>query len=144
MDGNPTTDPHQVAALLPTGGYKGSGLSLMFTCLSSLMVGNPLLVPNLLGQKSAPTPGTQNSVVAAIDIGSFTDAKRYREDVDELVDVLKARPKAEGFDEVFVPGEPEDRTHDEYVQHGIPLPAGTRRRLHPVAQRFEIALPPGV
>ena len=143
-DGKPTTDPHQAAALLPAAGHKGYGLALMFECLSSLMVGNPLLVPTLLGRDSAPAPGTQNSVVAAIDIGSFTDAARYREDVDELVGALKALPKAAGFDEIFVPGEPEDRVYDNRVQHGIPMPPGTLRRLHDVAQRFEIALPPGL
>ena len=143
-DGKPTTDPHQAAALLPAAGHKGYGLALMFECLSSLMVGNPLLVPTLLGRDSAPVPGTQNSVVAAIDIGSFTDAARYREDVDELVGALKALPKAAGFDEIFVPGEPEDRVYDNRVQHGIPMPPGTLRRLHDVAQRFEIALPPGL
>ena len=143
-DGKPTTDPHQAAALLPAAGHKGYGLALMFECLSSLMVGNPLLVPTLLGRDSAPAPGAQNSVVAAINIGSFTDAARYREDVDELVGALKALPKAAGFDEIFVPGEPEDRVYDNRVQHGIPMPPGTLRRLHDVAQRFEIALPPGL
>jgi len=146
-EGNPTTDPRRAAILLPAGGYKGYGLAFMLECLTSLMVGNPLAVPTLLSQKPVPsagTHGTQNSVVAAIDIGSFADVERYKEDIDEFVSILKALPKATGFDEIFVPGEPEDRVCDDRVQHGIPLPPGTVCKLQDVAQRFEIELPPGL
>ena len=81
-DGNPTTDPGTAAVLLPIGGPKGSGLALMFECLSSLMVGNPLLGPVLLGHQEAAR-GVQNGVVAAVDIGTFTDVQAYKEHVDE-------------------------------------------------------------
>ncbi len=48
-DGNPTTDPKKYATLLPVGGPKGSGLALMFECLSSVMASSPKLEPSLLG-----------------------------------------------------------------------------------------------
>ena len=66
-DGNPTTDPNKARILLPFGGYKASSLALMFETLSSVMAGNGLLTPFLLGGER-PRPGAQNSVVAAIDI----------------------------------------------------------------------------
>ena len=139
-DGNPTTDPRQYAALVPSGGPKGSGLALMFECLSSLMVGNPLLGPVLTGQRTLRL-GIQNSLVAAIDIETFTDVGSFKEDVDTLIDGLKALPKAEGVEEIFVPGEPEGRVYDERVRDGIPLPQGTFTKLRAVAERFEVALP---
>lgn len=142
-DGNPTTDPHKVAALLPFGGAKASGLALMFECLSSLMVGNPLLEPTLLGTGSVRR-GTQNSVVAAIDIGMFTDVEDYREHADNLIAGIKGLPKAEGFDEILVPGEPEDRVWDERMEQGIPLPEGTVRNLRKVAEKLDVALPAGL
>jgi LDH2 family malate/lactate/ureidoglycolate dehydrogenase len=142
-DGNPTTDPKLASSLLPFGGPKGSGLALMFECLSSLMVANPLFAP-MLRDKPPARHHNQNSVVAAIDIASFTDADRYREDADELIDRLKALPKADGVDEIFVPGEPEDRTYEERVRDGIPLPTGTVENLRKVAQRFEVRPPPGL
>jgi ureidoglycolate dehydrogenase (NAD+) len=46
-DGNPTTDAKKAAILLPFGGAKGSGLAMMFECLSSVMSGNPFLGPAL-------------------------------------------------------------------------------------------------
>jgi len=140
-DGNPTTDPQRATILIPIGGPKGSGLALMFECLSSIMVGNPLLEPVLLGTER-DRRHVQNSVVAAIDIGTFTDVEEYKEHIDHLIEGLKTLPKAEGFDEILIPGEPEDRVYEDRIQHGIPLPPGTIRHLRSVAERFEIELPP--
>lgn len=142
-DGEPTTDPQLATILIPIGGPKGSGLALMFECLSSLMVRNPLLEPILLG-KERVRRHIQNSVVAAIEIGAFTDVESYKGHVDNLIEGLKALPKAEGVDEIFVPGEPEDRVYDDRVRHGIPLPQGTIGNLRSIAERFEIELPSGL
>ncbi len=161
-EGRPTTDPKKAAILLSFGGPKGSGLSMMFECLSSVMMGNPMLEPALFGrEEEAPAGGKevevigerpghyktrhiQNSVFAAIDISQFTDVEEYREHIDSLIDGIKALPKADGVNEIFVPGEPEDRTREERSRLGIPLPEGTVRNLRSVAERFGIALPQGL
>ncbi len=160
-EGKPTTDPKQVSALLPFGGPKGSGLAMMFECLSSVMAGNPMLEPALLGKEIGPPVKAketkaigerlsyvprhiQNSVVAAIDIGTFTDVEAYKNHIDNTIDGIKALPKAEGFSEIFVPGEPEWRTYDDRSQNGIPLPEGTVRNLRSIAERFKIKLPSGL
>ena len=83
----------------------------------------------------------QNSVVAAIDIATFTDVDVYRDNVDKLVDQLKGLPTAEGFDEVMVPGEPESASFQDRSVHGIPLPAGTIANLQEIADRFEVPMP---
>ena len=140
-DGNPTTNPEQVAALLPFGGPKGSGLALMFECLSSVLVGNPLLEPVLLGNEKSEGHQVQNSVVVAINIGTFIDVEDYKEHIDSLIDGLKALPRAEGVSEIFVPGEPENRVHDARSRNGIPLPEGTVLRLRRVAERLDIRFP---
>jgi LDH2 family malate/lactate/ureidoglycolate dehydrogenase len=139
-EGNPTTDAKAATILVPFGGPKGSGLAMMFETLTSLMVDNPLLAPALFGQEGAMRH-RQNSVVAAIDIGTFTDVDRYREHVDRLIDGEKRLPRAAGVEEMLVPGEPEDRTAEQRARHGIPLPEGTIRNLRRVAERFEIPLP---
>jgi ureidoglycolate dehydrogenase (NAD+) len=139
VEGQPTRDPTQVGALLPAGSYKGSGLAMMFECLSSLIVGNPLVARRLAGQPIRG--GTQNSFVGAIDIAMFTDLEAYQRDADELVARVKELPTADGFDEVLVPGEPEDRTYDDRVQNGIPIPDGTARNLVEVAEKLDIPVP---
>jgi LDH2 family malate/lactate/ureidoglycolate dehydrogenase len=139
-DGNQTTDPKQVATLLPVGGPKGSGLALMFECLASVMVGNPLLEPVLLGQRSA-SHHLNNSIVAAINIAQFTDIEEYKMHIDNLIDGIKCLPKAEGFAEILVPGELEYRTHLDRIKNGIPLPEGTINRLRNMADKFGIKVP---
>ncbi len=141
QEGHPITDPHQAAMLCPSGGYKGSGLALMFECLSSLMVGNPLLLPALLNLERAPPPGTQNGIVAAIDISAFTEVEGYKENVDQLAKAIKSLPKAEGFDDILVPGEPEERSRQKRLRDGIPLPVTTVHELRAVAAELQVELP---
>ena len=143
-DGRTVTDPMKVAGLLPMGGHKGSGLALMFECLSSVMVSNPLLEPALEAAKKKEGHQIQNSVVVAIDIGTFTDVDGYKEHIDKLIDGLKALPKAEGFSEILFPGERGNRTYDERMRNGIPLPEGTIHRLQSVAEKFNLSLPQGL
>jgi len=141
--GQPATDPHSAAILLPFGGPKGSGLALMFECLSSLMVGDPLLGPALQEQPGAHKH-RQHSVVAAINIGMYTDVEAYRTHVDGVVAGIKSLPRADGCSEILVPGELEDRTHAERAAKGIPLPVGTMRNLQTVADRFGLPMPAAV
>jgi ureidoglycolate dehydrogenase (NAD+) len=140
-DGQPITDAQDVAMLCPTGGYKGSGLALMFECLSSLLVGVPMLAPQLLDLEAKPPRGTQNGIVAAIDIGALTDIDGYKEEIDRLAGAIKALPKAEGFEHVFVPGEPEDRYREQRERDGIPLPEPVASSLREVAAELGVELP---
>jgi ureidoglycolate dehydrogenase (NAD+) len=139
--GKPTTDPHLASILLPIAGPKGSGLALMFECLTGLMVGDPLLEPALKREPGADTH-RQHGIVAAIDIAAFTGVDAYRDHVDAIVDELKKLPRADGATEILVPGELEDDTHDERARNGIPLPAGTMQKLEAAAKRFDVPLPP--
>lgn len=142
-NGNSTTDPNQAAMMVPFGGPKGSGLSLMLECLSGVLADNPRLEPNLMGREPTP-PNLQNSFVAAIDINHFTDVGKYMEHIDNLIDGLKALPKAEGFREIFMPGEPEDRICEERMRDGIPLPQGTVQNLRNAAEKYGVELPAGL
>jgi len=138
--GRPTTDPKSAAVLIPAGGGKGSGLAMLFECLTSLFAGNPLLVPAFEGKPNAQVH-RQNSVVAAVDIAMFTDLESYKANVDAIVDGIKALPPADGVTEVFVPGEPENRVHEERAAHGIPLPPGTLQKLKAASERFGVPMP---
>ena len=138
--GVPTTDPSLATILLPAGGPKGSGLALMFESLSSIMAGNPLLAPNLTG-KQAERRIIQNSIVVAIDISAFTDITKYRLNIDDLVKNLKTLPKAEGVEEIFVPGEPESRVYKDRSKNGIPVPLGTLSNLEVVSKKLGTVMP---
>ena len=73
------------------GGAKGSGLAMLFECLTSLFAGNPLLAPVFQGKPNADVHH-QNSVVVAVDIASFTSVEEFRTNVDAIVEGIKALP----------------------------------------------------
>ena len=54
----------------------------------------------------------------------FVSEDDYRARIDTLIDRMKSAPLAEGFSEVLVPGEPEDR----YEARAAPAPASPMRR----------------
>ena len=139
-DGNPTTNPHLFASVLPFGGAKGSGLATMFECLSSIMVGNPLLQPNKSNESNVIL-GVQNGFIAAIDIATFTDIETYKNDIDRLINGIKSLPKSDGTEEIFVPGEIESRIYKDRSKNGIPLPPGTVTNLLEAANQFNVPLP---
>jgi ureidoglycolate dehydrogenase (NAD+) len=137
--GKATTSPAAVATLLPFGGYKGSDLAMMMEAMTGLMVGNPAIAPKLAGDPAQAR--SQNSFVAAIDVAMFTDLQAYRANVDALIDAIKALPKADGIDEILVPGEPEARVRAQRLQEGIPLPDGTVSNLRLAAEEMGIEMP---
>lgn len=140
-DGNPTTDPGKAVLPMPLGGPKGAGLALMFECLTSLFVANPILADALTGVGEGGQH-RQNALVVAVDIAAFTDPAHFRAEVDRLAAAIKALPRAEGVGEILVPGEHGDAVLAERSKAGIPIPAGTWGRLSEIARRFDVALPP--
>ena len=137
-DGNPTTDPQKADVPTPLGGPKGSGLSLMFECITSLMVGPSLIGRWLTGEAQRHK---QNVVLAAVDIASFIDLDAYKDEAEYLVAALKDLPKADGVDEIFMPGERGDAIFDERLKNGIPLPQATWASIGKITDRFGVPLP---
>jgi len=139
-DGEPTTDPSLAKIWLPFERYKGSGLAMMFECLSSILVNNPLCSPVIRGKLDAPHRGQQNGVVAAIDISAFTNVETYKQHIDDLVSDIKGLPRS-GTDEIMVPGEPERKCAADRQKNGVPLPEGTVHRVCTVAKKYGVSLP---
>jgi ureidoglycolate dehydrogenase (NAD+) len=138
--GNPTTDAGQAVTPLPLGGMKGAGLALMIECLTSLMVEAPIVEP-AIRDRPGGRRHRQNGLVVAIDVAAFTDAAAYARQVDDLAAALKTLPKADGVDEILVPGERGDRILVERRRDGIPLAPGTWRRLAEAAAPLGVAMP---
>jgi ureidoglycolate dehydrogenase (NAD+) len=136
-NGLPTTDPHQVATLLPMAGMKGSGLSLMIECIASLTAANPVIAPALGGR----TGTNMNGVAIALDIAAFGDRSDFLDDVDALGHAIAAQPIAPGTQRLLLPGERGDAIRAEREQAGIPLPSGTWSGLATVAAARGIAMP---
>lgn len=136
-NGAETTDPAQVAALLPMAGAKGSGLSLMIEVLTSVMAGNAVIGPVLLGRKK----GGFNGTVIAVDPAAFGPRTDFDNAMADLVQAIRALDPAEGVDQVMLPGERGARTARQRAKAGIPLADGTARRLVELAGRLGVAVP---
>lgn len=121
-DGASTTDPHQVHALQPMAGPKGSGLAMLTDLLSG----------GLSGQNVGPRitrmyddfeheHNLAHSFVA-IKADAFADAGHSLQHViAEMVDDLQTQSPAEGFKEVLLPGEVEARNEAKNRADGILL-----------------------
>ncbi len=140
-NGNPTTDAQAAKVPLPLGGPKGSGLSLMIECLTSLVVGNPILAEVLEGTERA-RHHRQNGLALAIDIARFGDPAQFRREVERLVRALKALPRQPGVGEILMPGERGRRTFERRSREGIPVPQAIVDELTSLATRLGVAMFP--
>ncbi|WP_137845314.1 Ldh family oxidoreductase [Microbacterium sp. 2FI] len=116
-DGTPTTDPEAAKVPTPLGGAKGSGLSLMFELVTSVLVTAPILTPYHAGTKKH----RQNATLIVIDPAAFGDVGEFIANVDATVETIHALPKAEGVDEIFVPGERSSAKAANRSEAGIPV-----------------------
>jgi ureidoglycolate dehydrogenase (NAD+) len=137
VDGKPATDPAAVAAVLPMAGAKGSGLSLMIEVLTSILPGNPVIAPALLGRINE----RMNGAVIALAPEAFGDAEQFAADVAEIVDVIHRLKPLDPEIPVLLPGERSAAERAKRDAHGITLPPGTVARLRALAQRFECEIP---
>ena len=124
----------------PHGGAKGSGLSLMFECLVSLLGANALLEP-ILRPGGDPSGFRQNGLCVAIDISAFVGLEDYQSQVDDLAAAITSLPRAEGVDRIYAPGERGDAILAEREQNGIPLPQGTWDRLAEAVGPLGVEMP---
>jgi LDH2 family malate/lactate/ureidoglycolate dehydrogenase len=121
-DGRDTTDPTAAlgGVVLPIGTYKGSGISMMMDIFGGV----------LSGAAFAGMVGDQYKVFdRPQDVGHFFMAMRpnlfitddaYRARMDTLIERVRAVPKAQGCDEILIPGEPEARLEAQHRKSGIP------------------------
>ena len=127
--GNPTTDPAAVKCVLPFGGAKGFGIGLIIEVLCSC----------LSGAKNSQTLGSfydfsgkhQDSgfFVGALNIGSILPMEQFAASIEALFASIKNSPKADGCEEIFIPGEIELRRMGKASETGIAIPPAVLKEL---------------
>ena len=137
-DGNATTDPHKASLPTPLGGPKGSGLSLMFECVTSLIAGRAILEPWIKGKNQQHH---QSALIAAIDIKKFIDLQEYCEQVEALAEVIKTLPKADDVDKILMPGERSDAIYEERIRNGYIVPLKVWEKVVETAKKYNVPLP---
>jgi ureidoglycolate dehydrogenase (NAD+) len=139
-DGVVTTDASLATIPLPVGGAKGSGLSLMFELLTSVLVGAPIL-PDFHGGVPGGKKHRQNASIIAVDISAFGDAEAFARNVDATTETIRSLPAAEGSDGVLVPGDHSAQVYTERAAGGVPVPDGIWTELTTAATAAAVAIP---
>lgn len=125
-DGRASRDPadfYRGGVLLPFGGHKGYGLSVLIELVAGLLSGT--------GVGSMPGyTGDFGTVLVAFAIDAFQPVDEFRARTEEFCRALNETPPAQGHREVLVPGEPEERTRARRERDGIPIPDSTWQELH--------------
>ena len=137
-EGKQTTDPskhRQGGALLPLGGtegYKGYGLAVMVEILCGVLTG--------LGFGVEPS-GRHNDgcFMAVFKVDAFRPLGEFKREIGELARYLKATKPAEGFAEIYYPGEIEHRREQERRANGVPVEDATWDKLRALAQGYGLA-----
>jgi L-2-hydroxycarboxylate dehydrogenase (NAD+) len=139
--GNPLTDPtrSEEGFLLPIGGPKGSGLSLIFGLLAGTLNGAAFGKDVVDFNADYETPTNTGQFIIAIDIAAFADVAAFKSQVDGVVRAIKASPTMPGFDEVLLPGETSAKKRKERSANGIPVNGALHDALDTLADELGIA-----
>ncbi|MDJ0876381.1 MAG: Ldh family oxidoreductase [Desulfobacterales bacterium] len=135
--GRPTTDGAEAfeGVMLPLGGVKGSGLSMLMDVLSGVLTG-----AGFGGEVRNPftgLDGPQNTghFFLALRTDLFTHGEAFEDRMQTLAERVKSQPRAEGFQEILMPGEPEARNEEIRRVQGIPLTADVLASLQAEGER---------
>lgn len=127
-----------------TGGHKGYGLAAMVQILSSALTGGSFS-PLRHREQGAEPPHNIGHFFLAIDPRAFRAEGAFEDDVDLLVDTLRASEPTRAGRPVQVAGDPERAARRERAASGIPLPDTLLAQLRAIAARAGVpfALAPG-
>ncbi len=140
--GKPLTDPTRALEgfLLPIGGPKGYGLSLIFGILAGVL--NNAAFGRDVVDFNADSESITNTghMILALDIAAFTDPTKFRADIDDVWRQMKSSNTLPGFDEIRLPGERMNRVKRDRAANGIPVPAQLRNSLDQLATDLGVPL----
>ena len=136
-NGVPTTDPAKVATVLPFGGAKGYGISLIITILSSCLSG-ALADKNVGSMYNCTRPQNNGFFLGAVDITRVIPKEVFLASVDALFDSVKGCEKADGVQEIYIPGEIEFGRAERAAKEGIRISDAVIKELTELSAQFGV------
>jgi LDH2 family malate/lactate/ureidoglycolate dehydrogenase len=142
-EGRPTTDPAKAlqGVVLPVGGPKGSGLAVMMDVFAGVLSGAAYAGGVRDQYKDFSEPQNVGHFFVALKPDLFVPPDEYRTRMDILAERIHAAPRAEGFGEVLMPGEPEGRNELLRRRTGIPYADAELSDLRAEAQAAGVGFP---
>ncbi|KAB2338238.1 ureidoglycolate dehydrogenase [Cytobacillus depressus] len=120
-NGEQTTDPFKVNALLPIAGPKGYGLMMMVDVLSGVLLGLPFgnKVSSMYHDLSEGRNLGQLHIV--INPAYFTDIEKFKENISNTMGELNNIKPAPGFERVLYPGQNSLIAEQQSEKEGIEI-----------------------
>jgi LDH2 family malate/lactate/ureidoglycolate dehydrogenase len=133
-DGAPTNDPKEAidGLILPMAGHKGYGIAFMMDVLSGVLTGSSYAT-GVAGPYVPDRRSGCGHLVLALRVDAVADPEEFGRRVDDLITSTKAVPLADGMQEIFYPGEIEERAEQRAAEQGVTLPEKTVRDLSDLA-----------
>lgn len=124
-DGRPTTDPDAAlkGVMLPFGGAKGSGLSLIVDVLSGVLSGAEFGGRVLSVTTNTERESGNGHFMLAFKVSAFMTETDFAARMADELSRLAALPPADGFAAVTYPGERSGEKLAKRRAGGIPVPA---------------------
>lgn len=140
-EGRSTTDPTRAlqGVVLPIGTYKGSGLAMMMDLFGGVLSGAACGGDVADQYKVYDRPQDVGHFFYVMKPDLFVPKADYEARMDKLVTRVRECPRAEGFDEILMPGEPEARIEAQRRREGIPYAASELAMLQDEAKKAGIA-----
>jgi LDH2 family malate/lactate/ureidoglycolate dehydrogenase len=139
-EGRPLTDSKRglEGLLLPIGGYKGYGLSLVFGLLAGTL--NGAAMGRDVVDFNADDVATTNTgqAILAIDPAAFGDPGEFRRRVDTVVRDLRKSERMPGVERIWLPGEQSHLKRVANERDGVPIVPALRASLDKLAAELGI------
>jgi len=138
--GKPLLDPtkSEEGFLLPIGGYKGYGLSLIVGILAGTLNGAAMGRQVIDFNKDFSTTTNTGQAIAIIDPSAFGEITEFKQNVDTLVRELRGSDRMPGVDRIWLPGEQSHEKRLSNEAHGIVLAPSLMKQLNDLAAQLNI------
>jgi LDH2 family malate/lactate/ureidoglycolate dehydrogenase len=140
-NGEPITDARKIedGALLPFGGAKGYGLSLMVEILAGVITGAGISDGVASLYKNFAEGGHSGHFLLALDVSRFMPMEQYFDRFDRLAAIVEGS----GPNDVLLPGQIRWRNYEENLARGIPIPDAVSDQLVELSRPFGLEPPWG-
>ena len=138
--GQPLLDPKRAdeGFLMPIGGYKGYGLSLIVGLLAGTLNGASMGKQVIDFNHDDTTVTNTGQAIMAIDLSAFGDVAGFKARVDQLVRELRGSERMPGVERIWLPGEQSNERREANERDGMALPEALLKQLDTFAQELGI------
>lgn len=142
VHGVPTTNAQAAidGLILPMAGHKGYVISFMMDVLAGVLTGSHFGA-NVAGPYEPQRESGCGHMLITIDINAMMPVPEFESRMEALIAEVKSVPTGAGVDEIFFPGEIEERNTERNRALGIQVTAHTWESLVKLAGETALSLP---